>query len=62
MPKRPFFRVIEDLPIIAIHQLTMIIGSSRFALDISTRSTKLKQPPAEVIPINRQLKKGAQPE
>jgi hypothetical protein len=48
MPKRPFLRVIEDLPIIATHQLMMIIGSSRYALDISTRCTKLKQPRAQV--------------
>jgi hypothetical protein len=61
MPTKPFLRVIEgDLPIIATHQLMMIIGSSRYALDISTRCTKLKPSRAEIIPINGQRKKGAQ--
>ena len=59
MQKRPRLRIVnKDSPIIATHQLIMIIGSSRYALDISTRCTKLKPSRAEVIPINRQLKKG----
>jgi hypothetical protein len=59
MPTRPRLRVVEeDSHIIATHQLIMIIGSSRYALDISTRCTELKPSRAEVIPINRQLKKG----
>src|ERR1700686_2975799 len=59
MPKRPRLRLDkEDPPIIATHRLIMIIGSSRYALDISTKCTKLKPSRAEVIPINRQLKKG----
>jgi len=57
MQKRPRLPIVnEDSPIIATHQLIMIIGSSRYALDISTRCTKLKPSRAEVIPINRQLK------
>jgi len=59
MQNRPRLRVVkQDSPIIATHQLIMIIGSSRYAFDISTRCTKLKPSRAEVIPINRQLKKG----
>jgi len=57
MPKRPLLNVVkEDPPIIATHQLIMIIGSSRYVLDISTRCTELKPSRAEVIPINRQQK------
>jgi hypothetical protein len=59
MPKRPRLRVVkEDPPLIAMNRVIMIIGSSRYALDISARCTKLKPSRAEVIPINRQLKKG----
>jgi hypothetical protein len=62
MQTRPFLRAIEkDPPIIATHQLIIIVGYSRYVLDISTRYTKLKPSHAEVIPINRQRKKGAQP-
>jgi hypothetical protein len=62
MQKRPRFPVNnDDSPIIATHQLIMIIGSSRYALDISTRCTKLKPSRTEVIPINRQQKKTRKP-
>jgi hypothetical protein len=57
MPKRPRLRVVkEDPPLIATNRVIVIIGSSRYALDISTRCAKLKPSRAEVIPINRQLK------
>ena len=39
----------DDSPTIATHQLIMIIGSSRYALDISTKSTKLQPSRAEVF-------------
>jgi hypothetical protein len=59
MQNRPWLRVVkQDSPIIATHQLIMIIGSSRYALDISTRCPKLKPSRAEVMVINRQIQKG----
>src|ERR1700686_2057524 len=50
----PRVRVPQQFGFIATHQLIMIIGSSRYVLDISTRCTKLKPSRAEIIPINRQ--------
>jgi hypothetical protein len=57
MQKRPQSPTIkEDQPFIATNRLIMIIGSSRYALDISTKCTKLTPSRAEVIRIDRQLK------
>ena len=62
MPKRPRLRVVkEDPPLIATTRVIMIIGSSRYALDISTRCTQLKPSRPEVIPINRQQKGTRKP-
>ena len=47
----------EDPPLIATNRVIMIIGSSRYALDISMRCTKLKRWSAEVIPIDGHFKK-----
>jgi hypothetical protein len=57
--RKPRVRVVkEDPPLIATDRLVMIIGSSRYALDISIRCTELKPSPAEVIPIDGHFKKG----
>jgi hypothetical protein len=59
MQKTPRLRVVkEDPPLIATNRVIMIIGSSRYALDISMRCTKLKRWSAEVIPIDGHFKKG----
>jgi hypothetical protein len=61
MQERPRLRLVkEDPPLIATNRVVMIIGSSRYALDISTRCTELKPSRAEVIPINRP-QKGRKP-
>jgi len=62
MQKRPRFPVNNnDSPIIATHQLIIIIGPRRYMIDISTRCTELKPSRAEVIPINRQQKGTRKP-
>ena len=59
MRKNPPLRLVrQHPPLVATNRLIMIIGSSRYALDISTRCTELKPSPAEVIPIDRYFKKG----
>jgi hypothetical protein len=54
--KPPLLFVREDPLLIATNRLIMIIGSRRYALDISTRCTELKPSPAEVIPIDGHFK------
>ena len=62
MQKTPRLRVVkEDPPLIATNRVIVIIGSSRYALDSSTRCTELKPSRAEVIPINRQQKGALKP-
>jgi hypothetical protein len=56
--KPPILFVREDPLLIATNRLIMTIGSSRYALDISTRCIELKPSRAEVIPIDGHLKKG----
>ena len=59
MLKKPRLRIVkEDLPIIVTNRMIMTIGSRRYAFDTSTKCTELKPSPAQVIPINRPLKKG----
>jgi hypothetical protein len=52
----PLLFVREDPLLIATNRLIMIIGSRRYALDISTRCTELKPSPAKVIPIDGHFK------
>jgi hypothetical protein len=58
--KPPFLFVREDPLLIATNRLIMIIGSSRYALDITTRCNgiELKPSRAEVIPIDGHFKNG----
>jgi hypothetical protein len=56
--KPPTLFVKEDPLLIATNRLIMTIGSSRYALDISTRCLELKPSRAEVIPIDGHFKKG----
>jgi hypothetical protein len=56
--KPPFLFVREDPLLIATNRLIMIIGSSRYALDITTRYIELKPSRAEVIPIDGHFKNG----
>jgi hypothetical protein len=59
MRKNPPLRFVREDPLlIATNRLIMTIGSSRYALDISTRCTELEPSPAEVIPIDGHFKKG----
>jgi hypothetical protein len=59
MQKRPRLRVVKQDPyVIATNQVIMIIGSRRYALDVSIGCTELKPSPAEVIPIDGHIKKG----
>jgi len=55
----PFLFVREDPLLIATNRLIMIIGSSRYALDITTRCIELKPSRAEIIPIDGHFKKRA---
>ena len=52
----PLFFVREDPRFIATNRLILIIGSSRYELDISIQCTELKPSPAEVIPIDEHFK------
>jgi hypothetical protein len=59
MRKNPLLRFVREDPLlIATNRLIITIGSSRYALDISTRCTELETSPAEVIPIDEHFKKG----
>jgi hypothetical protein len=56
--KPPLLFVREEPLLIATNRLIMIIGSRRYAVDISTRCTELKPSPAKVIPIDGHIKEG----
>lgn len=59
MKKRPQLRVAkEGPPVIATTRVILCIGSRRYALDMSTKCTELKPSRAQVIPIDRHVKKG----
>jgi len=59
MRKNPPLRIVREDPLlIATNRLIMTIGSSRYALDISTRCSELKPSSAAVIPIDGYFKKG----
>jgi len=59
MRKNPPLRFVrEDALRIATNRLTMTIGSSRYALEISTRCTELEPSRAKVIPIDGYFEKG----
>jgi hypothetical protein len=61
MRKTPPLRFIrKDPPLVATNRLIMTIGSSRYAIEISTRCIELEPSPAEVIPIDGHFKKGGE--
>ena len=59
MQKTPQLRpVTEEAQFTSTNRLIVIIGSRRYALDISTRCLELKPSAAEVIPIDEHFNKG----
>ncbi len=48
----------EDPPIIVINRVLMTIGSRRYAFDTSTTCTELNPSRAQVIPIDKHVKKA----
>jgi len=58
MLKKPQLRIAkEDPPIIVNYRLIMAIGSKRYAFDTSTKCTELKPSRAQIIPIDRHVKR-----